>query len=99
MRPIACPPFKIARNNLVAAGVVFTALLIPAWPIEAADFSVVEASIPDMQAAMHEGEVTSRELVTQYLVRIATYENKLKLIVKKCLLKMDVMILMDLLVK
>jgi amidase len=40
-------------------------------------FSVVEASIPEMQAALREKRVTSRELVTQYLVRIATYEDKL----------------------
>ncbi|HET7436036.1 MAG TPA: amidase family protein [Thermoanaerobaculia bacterium] len=40
-------------------------------------FSVVEASIPDMQAALRDGRVTSRELVQQYLIRIATYEDKL----------------------
>jgi len=40
-------------------------------------FSVVEATIPEMQAALREGRVTSRELVTQYLVRIATYEDRL----------------------
>ena len=37
-------------------------------------FSVVEASIADMQKAMAGGRVTSRELVLQYLARIATYE-------------------------
>jgi amidase len=40
-------------------------------------FSVVEASIPEMQAALKSGRVTSRDLVLQYLVRIATYEDKL----------------------
>src|SRR5579863_7197868 len=40
-------------------------------------FTVVEASIPEMQAALREGRVTSRELVTQYLTRIAFYEDKL----------------------
>src|SRR5579871_3542703 len=40
-------------------------------------FSVVEASIPEMQAAMQQGRVTSRQLVTQYLTRIALYEDKL----------------------
>ena len=44
-------------------------------------FSVVEAGIPDMQKAMQEGRVTSRELVTQYLVRIGLYEDKLHAIV------------------
>ncbi|MGD1097883.1 MAG: amidase family protein, partial [Bryobacteraceae bacterium] len=40
-------------------------------------FSVVEASIPEMRTAMEQGRVTSRELVTQYLIRIATYEDRL----------------------
>ena len=40
-------------------------------------FSVVEASIPDMQAALKAGRVTSRELVMQYLLRIAMYEDRL----------------------
>ena len=40
-------------------------------------FSVVEATIPQMQAAMKAGRVTSRELVLQYLTRIALYEDKL----------------------
>jgi amidase len=47
----------------------------PAKP--AARFSVVEASIPDMQRAMRDGRVTSRQLVEQYLIRIALYEEKL----------------------
>jgi amidase len=40
-------------------------------------FSVVEASIPDMQRAMAEGRVTSRELTRQSLERIAYYEDLL----------------------
>ncbi|MBI4472521.1 MAG: amidase [Acidobacteria bacterium] len=40
-------------------------------------FNVVEASIADMQEAMKAGRLTSRELVTQYLVRIAMYEDRL----------------------
>src|SRR5215471_1610825 len=42
----------------------------------AAPFNVVEATIPDMQKAMAEKRLTSRELVTQYLVRIAMYEDR-----------------------
>lgn len=42
-----------------------------------APFSVVEATIPEMQAALASGRVTSRQLVEQSLVRIATYEDKL----------------------
>ena len=40
-------------------------------------FSVVEATIPQMAAAMAEKRVTSREIVRQYLVRIAVYEDRL----------------------
>ncbi|HLK47767.1 MAG TPA: amidase family protein [Bryobacteraceae bacterium] len=40
-------------------------------------FSVVEASIAEMRTALDQHRVTSRELVTQYLMRIATYEDKL----------------------
>src|SRR5688572_20825592 len=40
-------------------------------------FSVVEASIADMQRAMTQGRTTSREIVQQYLTRIAIYEERL----------------------
>ena len=44
---------------------------------EAPAFSVFEASIADMQAAMKSGRTTSHAIVQQYLTRIATYEDKL----------------------
>jgi amidase len=44
-------------------------------------FSVVEATIGEMQNAMASGRVTSRELVQQYLTRIATYDKKLGAVV------------------
>ncbi|HEY2015762.1 MAG TPA: amidase family protein [Bryobacteraceae bacterium] len=40
-------------------------------------FSVVEATIPEMRTAMEQKRVTSRDLVTQYLTRIAFYEDRL----------------------
>ena len=40
-------------------------------------FSVFETAIPELQAALKEGRTTSKEIVTQYLTRIATYEDKL----------------------
>ena len=43
----------------------------------AASFNVVEASIPEIQNALAQKRVTSRELVTQYLARIATYDRML----------------------
>ena len=41
------------------------------------ELTVVEASIPELQRALQEGRVTSRDLVEAYLVRIATYEETL----------------------
>ncbi|MFN2521607.1 MAG: amidase, partial [Candidatus Limnocylindria bacterium] len=40
-------------------------------------FTVVEATIPQMQQALREHRVTSHELVQQYLTRIAMYEDRL----------------------
>jgi amidase len=40
-------------------------------------FTVVEAGIPELRSAMEQGRVTSREIVTQYLTRIATYDHTL----------------------
>ena len=40
-------------------------------------FTVVEATIPDMQRAMQDRRVTSRDLVAQYLTRIALYEKRI----------------------
>ena len=44
-------------------------------------FTVVEASIPDMQAALAKRRITSKELVRQYLIRIALYEDKLNAVI------------------
>jgi amidase len=43
----------------------------------AATLRVVEATIPELQAALANHRVTSREIVGQYLIRIALYENRL----------------------
>ncbi len=47
----------------------------------AAPFSVVEATIPGMQAALASGRITSVGLVQQYLQRIATYEDRLNAVI------------------
>jgi amidase len=41
-----------------------------------ARYDVVEATIPEMQQALQEGRVTSRELVEAHLVRIALFEEE-----------------------
>ena len=40
-------------------------------------FTVVEVTIPEMQKAMKEKRLTARDLVQQYLTRIALYDGKL----------------------
>jgi amidase len=44
-------------------------------------FTVVEASIGDMQRALQQHRLTSRDLVQQYLTRIALYEDRLNAII------------------
>ena len=56
-------------------------LLVPLSTAARSQFNVVEASIPDMQEAMASGRVTSRELVQQYLTRIALYDKKLNAVI------------------
>ena len=61
----------------LAAAVALSACATPPAPAPAPPFDVVEASIPDMQAAMREGRTTSQAIVTQYLTRIGLYEDTL----------------------
>src|SRR5688572_16925490 len=44
---------------------------------ETGPFSIVETSIDQMRLAMEQGRTTSRDIVTQSLLRIATYEDRL----------------------
>jgi amidase len=53
------------------------AFAAPLFAAPSPPFTVVDASIPQMMKALEQGRITSRELVTQYLVRIALYEDKL----------------------
>ena len=69
-------------RHLALALVGLTALAAPAAavapkPQQRPAFSVVEATIPELQQALAERRVTSRELVLQYLSRIARYEDRL----------------------
>jgi len=81
MKPIV-PPLP----RLVLCGAVLLAVMSPP-PIlsqntrrpagATAQFSVVEASIADMRSALEQKRTTSREIVLQYLSRIALYEDRL----------------------
>ncbi len=64
-------------SRLILLGAALSALALAAHKPKRAPFSVVDATIPQMTKALAQGRITSRELVTQYLVRIALYEDKL----------------------
>ncbi len=67
-----------ARRAMQKALLSVLTLLPAGTPVWAGEpFDVVEASIPEMQAAMAAGRVTARELVTQHLLRIAFYEDRI----------------------
>lgn len=62
---------------------VFIGALIAAGPLSAQTrpFSVVETGITEMRTALQQKRTTSREIVTQYLNRIAMYEDKLHAVI------------------
>lgn len=64
------------RSRWVRAGVAALLVAAPAAADEPS-FSVVEASIPEMQAAMRSGRVSAHELVAQHLLRLARYEDRI----------------------
>lgn len=45
-------------------------------PMQQVEFNLMEATIPELQAALAAGRVTSRELVQMYLARIAAYDQQ-----------------------
>src|SRR5512142_85931 len=65
------------RKAIVGLLALCAAITLNAQQKTKAQFSVVEATIPEMQAALKAGRVTSHQLVEQYLQRIGTYEDKL----------------------
>ena len=62
---------------LMAGVAVAAAQGRPAAQRDVPPFDVVEKTIPEMRAAMEQRRVSSRDLVFQYLIRIALYEDKL----------------------
>src|ERR1700730_14864239 len=66
------------KTHVAMKKIAFLAALVATSALaQEKSLSVVEATIPQMQAAMQSGRVTSHDLVQQYLIRIATYEDKL----------------------
>jgi amidase len=69
-------PIVILLSVALLVGLTTTAGLSQARP-PAPPFPVVESTIRDLQAAMAGGRTTSREIVGQYLQRLAVYEDRL----------------------
>src|SRR5262249_34105817 len=65
-------PF-LAFATLLAAGCASTSATQAVKPMP-----VVETGIPDLQRALADKRITSRELVVLYLTRIALYEDQVK---------------------
>ncbi|MEX2467305.1 MAG: amidase family protein [Gemmatimonadota bacterium] len=76
MRQFAVPLLPICATLLMVAGCSSRAS-DSSGPEEASEFTAVESTIPDIQAKMERGELTSRDLVVAYLTRIAMYEERL----------------------
>src|SRR5215510_3626524 len=75
MRRAALPALLMAV--LLSTGCARSmATTTPAKPVD-----VVEAGIPELQKALAEGRTTSRQLVVEYLTRIALYEDQVKAII------------------
>ena len=66
---------------LISVSAALTPLAARQSSVQPPPFSVVEATIPDMQAALAAGRLTSVELVRLYLQRIATYEDRLNAVI------------------
>ena len=76
MRRVAYSLFALCATLLAVAG-CDSEPSAPNGSTDASSFTVVESSIPDIQARMERGELTSRQLVTEYLTRIAMHEGRL----------------------
>ena len=73
--------FRPVLRFLPLLGLPVLADAAPAQRAPAAPVSVVETGIPALRAALESRRVTSRQLVEQYLIRIALYEDRLNAII------------------
>lgn len=72
------PPLLAAAAVCAAASLSLSAQPRPGAAVQPrVAFRLIEATIPEMTAAMAAGRVTSREIVGQYLVRLGMYEDLL----------------------
>ncbi|HSA57469.1 MAG TPA: amidase family protein [Gemmatimonadaceae bacterium] len=80
------PPLVSFALPIAAASLLSVPHRVPAQNpslrgASAAPFSVVEATVAEMRAALEQRRTTSREIVLQSLARIASYEDQLNAIV------------------
>jgi amidase len=76
-QPFALLAIVLAASTLGAA----TQKARPAPATPPRPFSVVETTIPEMRRAIEQKRTTSREIVLQYLTRIALYEDRLNAVI------------------
>lgn len=69
------------ESTLRRARLVLPLLLAACTPAATEPFDVAEATILEMQEAMEEGRVTSRDLVEAHLLRIAMYEDQVNAVI------------------
>ena len=67
--------FKLAESSLALVAPAAIAA-IGALPAQAVTFNLVEATIPEIQAAIEADGLTSEQLVQLYLNRIEAYDNQ-----------------------
>jgi amidase len=68
-------------RSMVAYGLLVAATAASSLSARTKPFSVVEANIADMRTALEQKRTTSRELVMQYLSRVALYEDRLHAVI------------------
>lgn len=72
---------RIPSAALAALGAAALVTAVSPQRAAAQKFTVVETSIADMQRALAQHRVTSRQIVEQYLARIGMYEDKLHAVI------------------
>ena len=72
---------KYFLAGIILLAVAAAACNTPGTPATTTPFSVVEATIPEMQKAMLDGRTSSRHVVEQYLQRIALYNSKFNAVI------------------
>ena len=81
MKPRFLPPVALIAALSIAAAAPAPQKTAKPAPAPARPFTVVEATIPEMRLALEQKRTTSREIVLQYLTRIAMYEDTLNAVI------------------